>query len=56
MARSDCSSFRHGGDLGFFGRGAMQRPFEDAAFGLGVGEMSGICSTDSGYHLLYRIE
>jgi hypothetical protein len=54
-ARSDCSSCRNNGDLGYFGRGAMQRPFEDASFGLAVGEMSGIVSTDSGYHLIYRI-
>lgn len=53
--RSDCSSCKNNGDLGSFGRGAMQKPFEDASFGLNVGEMSGIVSTDSGYHLIYRI-
>jgi parvulin-like peptidyl-prolyl isomerase len=53
--RSDCSSFSRNGDLGSFGRGAMQQPFEDASFALAVGEMSGIVSTDSGYHLIYRI-
>ena len=53
--RSDCSSYRNNGDLGFFGRGMMQKPFEDASFGLNVGEMSGIVSTDSGHHLIYRI-
>ena len=53
--RSDCSSCRNNGDLGHFGRGQMQKPFEDASFGLNVGEMSGIVSTDSGYHLIYRI-
>ena len=53
--RSDCSSYRANGDLGFFGRGQMQKPFEDASFALGVGEMGGIVSTDSGYHLIYRI-
>merc|ERR1711957_873263 len=52
--RSDCSSHRNNGDLGHFGRGAMQRPFEEAAFELNVGEMSGIVETDSGYHLIYR--
>ena len=53
--RSDCASFARSGDLGFFGRGQMQRPFEEAAFGLEVGQMSDIVSTDSGYHLVYRI-
>ena len=53
--RSDCSSFKNSGDLGFFGPGQMQKPFEDAAFALQVGEMSGIVSSDSGYHLIYRI-
>lgn len=53
--RSDCSSNKNNGDLGFFGRGQMQKPFEDASFALNVGEMSGIVSTESGYHLIYRI-
>jgi NIMA-interacting peptidyl-prolyl cis-trans isomerase 1 len=52
--RSDCSSFKQGGDLGPFERGQMQAPFEEATFALKVGEMSGIVSTDSGYHLIYR--
>lgn len=51
---SDCSSARSGGDLGSFSRGQMQRPFEDAAFGLSVGEMSDIVETDSGVHLILR--
>lgn len=53
--RSDCSSCKANGDLGFFGPGMMQRPFEEAAFALQPGQMSGIVSTDSGYHLIYRI-
>ena len=51
---SDCSSHEKGGDLGRFGRGQMQKPFEDAAFALEVGKMSGITSTDSGVHLILR--
>ncbi|CAB9525070.1 trans isomerase NIMA-interacting 1 [Seminavis robusta] len=53
--RSDCGSYVENGDLGDFGRGDMQKPFEDATFALQVGEMSGIVSTDSGLHLIYRI-
>ena len=56
LMRSDCSSYKAHGDLGYFGRGMMQGPFEDAAYGLGVGEMSNIVITDSGYHLIYRID
>ncbi|RVD89795.1 uncharacterized protein DFL_000788 [Arthrobotrys flagrans] len=52
---SDCSSARKGGDLGYFGRGDMQKEFEDAAFGLKPGEMSGIVETASGLHLIERI-
>lgn len=52
---SDCSSAEKFGDLGKFGRGAMQKPFEDASFSLAVGEMSGIVDTDSGIHIILRV-
>lgn len=51
---SDCSSARKRGDLGYFGRGDMQKEFEDAAFALKPGEMSGIVETASGLHLIER--
>ncbi|CEH14979.1 rotamase-domain-containing protein [Ceraceosorus bombacis] len=51
---SDCSSARSGGDLGFFGKGQMQKAFEDNTYALQVGQLSDIVSTDSGKHLILR--
>jgi NIMA-interacting peptidyl-prolyl cis-trans isomerase 1 len=51
---SDCSSAKRGGDLGPFGRGAMQKPFEDASFALEVGQLSDIVDSDSGLHIILR--
>lgn len=51
---SDCSSAKRGGDLGPFGRGMMQKPFEDAAFALEVGQLSDIVDSDSGLHIIIR--
>ncbi|KDR85573.1 hypothetical protein GALMADRAFT_234516 [Galerina marginata CBS 339.88] len=51
---SDCSSHSNGGDLGWFGHGQMQKPFEDAAYGLEVGKISDVISSDSGVHLVLR--
>jgi len=53
---SDCGSAKKGGDLGQFERGKMQKPFSDASFALRVGELSDIVKTDSGVHIILRIE
>lgn len=39
-----------------FGRGQMQKPFEEAAFSLKVGQLSKIVDTDSGLHIILRTE
>ncbi|XP_041986800.1 putative peptidyl-prolyl cis-trans isomerase dodo [Aricia agestis] len=51
---SDCSSAKRGGDLGKFKRGQMQKPFEEVAFSLKVGQLSHAVSTDSGVHIILR--
>ena len=55
-ARSDCGSFGDAGDLGTFARGQMQRPFEEAAFALAYNEISEIVDTDSGVHIILRLD
>ena len=50
----DRGSSTRGGDLGWFGKGMMVKPFEEAAFSIKVGEISAPVRSQYGWHLIYK--
>jgi len=48
----DTGSAAKGGDLDYFGRGAMVKPFEDAVFSMRKGDISEVVESDFGYHII----
>ena len=59
LARSmsqDTVSAAQGGDLGWFGRGSMVKPFDDAVFATAPGQLAPVVETEYGFHVLQVLE
>ena len=52
---TDSGSAKRDGNLGYFGRGKMVKPFEEAAFKLQVGQVSEPVKSEYGYHIIKRL-
>ncbi len=52
---TDSGSAKRDGNLGYFARGKMVKPFEEAAFRLQVGQISGPVRSEYGYHIIKRL-
>ncbi|MFT5129098.1 MAG: parvulin-like peptidyl-prolyl isomerase [Rhodothermales bacterium] len=53
---TDTSNKDKGGDLGWFGKGAMVPAFEEAVFGMANGGISEVVETQFGFHIINRLE
>jgi len=51
----DLGSAKRDGNLGYFARGKMVKPFEEAAFRLQVGQVSEPVKSEYGYHIIKRL-
>jgi len=53
---SSCPSGKSGGDLGYFPRGMMVKPFEEAAFSADINKVTDPIQTQFGWHLIKVVD